>query len=149
MPNDLTSEPPLSIEPFQTCEEAAVIALWEACGLTRSWNDPAKDIARKLTIQPELFFIAHMDQVVVGSAMAGYDGHRGWVYYLAVAPDRQRNGIGQQLMARVEQALTALGCPKINLQIRTTNENVAGFYRARGYQTDDVGSMGKRLIADE
>jgi len=149
MPNDQTPKPPLSIDPYQTDEEAAVIALWEACGLTRSWNDPAKDIARKLTTQPELFFIAHLDQAVVGSAMAGYDGHRGWVYYLAVAPDVQRSGIGQQLMARVEQALTALGCPKINLQIRAGNQKVAAFYRALGYQTDEVNSMGKRLILDE
>jgi ribosomal protein S18 acetylase RimI-like enzyme len=145
----MPSKPELVIGPYQPSDEAAVIALWEVCGLTRPWNDPAKDIARKLTTQPELFLIARHDRAVVGSAMAGYDGHRGWVYYLATAPDMQRHGIGQQLMTRVEELLTALGCPKLNLQIRTSNEEVAAFYKALGYQTDDVASMGKRLIADE
>lgn len=149
MPSKASDESPLSIAPYQANDEAAVIALWEDCGLTRPWNNPAKDIARKLTTQPELFLIAHLGPAVVGSAMAGYDGHRGWIYYLAVAPGQQRHGIGQQLMARVEQTLIAMGCPKINLQIRTTNSKVAAFYRALGYQADDVQSMGKRLIADE
>ena len=148
MPIDSTHEPAVLIGPYKTSEEAAVIALWEACGLTRTWNDPAKDIARKLTTQPKLFFVARLGQSIIGSVMAGYDGHRGWVNYLAVAPNMQRRGIGQQLMARVEQALADLGCPKLNLQIRATNQPAAAFYQALGYQTDEVISMGKRLIED-
>lgn len=148
MPTE-TSNPALVINPYHPEDESAVIALWTACGLTRPWNDPAKDIARKLTTQPELFLIARLaGERIVGSAMAGYDGHRGWINYLAVSPDMQRQGVGQQLMSRVEQSLTELGCPKINLQIRETNQEIAAFYKALGYQTDPVTSMGKRLIAD-
>lgn len=148
MQNHANEDATLSIKPFQPDNEADVIALWHACGLTRPWNDPAADIARKQTTQPELFFVGSLSKRIVGTAMAGFDGHRGWVYYLAVAPDMHKRGIGRALMNRVEQALTELGCPKINLQIRAENEVVTNFYRALGYQVDPVVSMGKRLIED-
>ncbi len=137
------------IQPYQAEDEGAVIALWNACGLTRPWNDPKTDIARKLTTEPDLFLIARVDDDIAGSAMAGFDGHRGWVYYLAVSPELRKLGVGRALMERVEQLLIERGCPKINLQIREGNESVAQFYQALGYQTDPVVSMGNRLIKDD
>ena len=111
----------LVIRRFVPDDEGAVVALWEAAGLTRPWNDPRKDIARKLRVQPEGFLVAVAGDEIVGSVMAGYDGHRGWVNYLAVAADERRAGIGRALMAEAEGVLAGLGCPKVNLQIRATN----------------------------
>jgi ribosomal protein S18 acetylase RimI-like enzyme len=139
----------MQIRPFQESDEPAVIALWEACGLTRSWNDPRKDIARKLAVQREGFLVGTHDGRVIASVMAGYEGHRGWVNYLAVAPDARLRGCGRQLMAEVERLLLAAGCPKINLQIRTSNTAVIEFYRRLGYAQDDVVSFGRRLVSDE
>jgi ribosomal protein S18 acetylase RimI-like enzyme len=138
----------MHIRPFLESDEQAVIALWEACGLTRAWNDPRKDIARKLTVQRGWFLVGMIDERVVASVMAGYDGHRGWVNYLAVAPDARLKGGGRRLMTEVERLLLDAGCPKINLQIRTTNAAVIEFYRRIGYAQDDVVSFGRRLIPD-
>ena len=139
---------PTQIRAYQPDDESAVIALWHACGLTRPWNDPKRDIARKLTTQPEMFFVMVDRDVLVGTAMVGYDGHRGWVNYLAVADSHRRRGLGRRLMAEAERALTERGCPKINLQIRSTNAAVIAFYAGIGYAQDDVVSMGRRLIPD-
>src|SRR5438445_7602067 len=108
----------MQIRPYLAADEAAIIDLWQACGLTRPWNDPKKDIARKLTEQPELFLVGEVDGRPVASAMVGFDGHRGWVYYLAVHPDHQRRDHGRRLMAHAEQLLIERGCPKINLLVR-------------------------------
>ncbi len=137
------------IRPFREDDTEAVVALWEACELTRPWNDPRKDIARKLTVQREWFLVAETDGAIVGSVMAGYDGHRGWVNYLAVAPDAAAAGLGRELMAEVERLLAAAGCPKINLQVRGTNEAALGFYERLGYTRDDVVSLGRRLEPDD
>ena len=139
----------MKIRPFEPADEAAVIALWEACGLTRPWNNPSKDIARKLKVQPELFLVMTDADNIIGSVMAGYEGHRGWINYLAVAPEQQGRGLGRRLMEEAEVRLRALGCPKINLQVRTSNEAVRQFYKSIGYQLDDVVSFGKRLEPDE
>lgn len=136
------------IRPFQPDDEPTVIALWEACKLTRAWNDPKKDIARKLATQPELFLVGTEDGQVIASAMAGYDGHRGWVYYLAVSPREQRKAHGKAMMREVERLLLARGCPKVNLQVRATNADVLAFYRSIGYVADETASLGKRLIPD-
>lgn len=136
------------IRSFRPADEAAVIALWQACGLTRPWNDPARDIARKLLVQPALFLVAEVEGSVVASAMAGYDGHRGWVNYLGVAPAWRGRGFARALMARVETELLALGCPKLNLQVRADNAAALGFYAALGYGQDAAVSLGKRLIPD-
>ena len=136
------------VRPFADDDEDAVVALWAAAGLTRPWNDPHRDIARKKRVQRELFLVAEDDGAVVGTAMAGYDGHRGWVYYLAVAPERQGGGLGRTLMAAAEARLLALGCPKVNVQIRSGNEAVAAFYDRLGYTPDAATSLGKRLIPD-
>ena len=128
--------------------------------MTRPWNNPRADIARKLAVQPELFFIGCHAQTPIATAMFGYDGHRGWLYYFAVLPEYQNKGYGRALLAHGEAALTVMGCPKINLQIRNTTTNTAGtttgtthtataFYEKSGYCTDAVSSYGKRLIDDE
>ena len=139
----------MPIRPFEAADEDAVVALWEACGLTRPWNDPRADIARKLADSPELFLVVEEEGVVVGSVMVGYDGHRGWINYLAVHPSRQRGGIGRALMEAAEEQLAAMGCAKVNLQMRDGNEAARGFYEAIGYGQDPVLSYGKRLLADE
>jgi ribosomal protein S18 acetylase RimI-like enzyme len=136
------------IRPFLNADEAAVIALWQACGLTRPWNNPALDIARKLTVQPELFLVGEIDGEIVASIMAGFEGHRGWVNYLGVAPAQRGKGLARALMARVEELLLARGCPKINLQVRADNAEALGFYAAMGYGQDAALSLGKRLIVD-
>jgi len=137
------------IRVFTESDTDAVVALWRTCGLLRPWNDPHRDIARKLTVQPDLFLVAVDGDEIVATGMAGFEGHRGWVNYLAVAPERQGSGLGRLLMTELETRLAALGCPKVNLQVRTGNEDVLAFYRALGYGVDDVVSLGKRLIADD
>jgi len=135
----------MRIRPFRPGDEHDVVALWRECGLTRPWNDPHRDIQRKLTEQPELFLVATLGDALVGSAMVGFDGHRGWVYSLAVLPSHQRGGIGAALVRRLEMALAERGCLKINLQVRTTNTGVLAFYEKLGYKVEEIISMGKRL----
>lgn len=138
----------LAIRPYHSSDESAIIQLWRDCGLTRPWNDPAKDIARKLTVQSDLFLVGEADGVVVGTLMGGYDGHRGWINYLAVSPAHQRRGHATVLMQAAERKLLEMGCPKINLLIRSGNVAVRGFYESLGFQSDEVISLGKRLIPD-
>lgn len=137
-----------TIRPFTEADTSAVVDLWKLCDLTRPWNDPTKDITRKLTVQPELFLLAEQEGRIIGSVMAGYEGHRGWINYLAVHPDYRRAGLGRQLMAAAEKRLLSLGCPKINLQVRTSNAAAIGFYQSIGFAQDEVASYGKRLISD-
>jgi len=139
----------MKIRAFRPADEQAVVALWHECGLTRPWNDPHRDIARKLTEQPELFLVGTVKKRIVASAMAGFDGHRGWVYYLAVATGNRRKSLGRELMQEIERRLTERGCPKINLQVRSSNAEVIEFYRRLGYVQDEVVSLGKRLIPDQ
>ena len=139
----------MTIRAFAEGDTDEVVALWHACGLTRPWNDPHQDVTRKLGVQRDLFLVDVDGQgAITGSVMAGYDGHRGWINYLAVAPSARRAGRGRALMAEAERALIALGCPKVNLQVRTGNAEAVGFYRALGYDVDDVVSLGRRLIPD-
>jgi len=138
----------MHIRPFRPADEPAVVALWARCGLTRPWNDPHKDIARKLAVRPDLFLVAELDGTVIGTVMVGYDGHRGWINYLGVDPDCRRRGVGRALMAEAERLLRLEGCSKINLQVRTGNAEAIEFYRRIGYALDDVVSMGRRLEHD-
>ena len=137
------------IRPFRRADTEAVVALWRECGLTRPWNDPHKDIERKLREQPEFFLVGTVRDKIVASAMAGFDGHRGWVYYFAVAPKHRHKSLGRTLMREVERLLLERGCPKINLQVRSANGEVIEFYRRLGYVQDEVVSLGKRLIPDQ
>jgi ribosomal protein S18 acetylase RimI-like enzyme len=139
----------MQIRTYETQDEASVVELWKQCGLTRPWNDPRKDIRRKLAAQPELFFVGLVDDNVVGTVMVGYEGHRGWINYLAVSPELQKRGLGRLLMQHAERTLVGLGCPKINLQMRSSNGVATAFYRRLGYVEDDVVSFGKRLEHDD
>ena len=139
----------MRIRAYATGDEDAVVELWERCGLTRAWNDPRKDIRRKLAVRPDLLLVGEVDGELVATAMAGYDGHRGWINYLAVAPVKQRKGYARRIMDEAERLLRAAGCPKINLQIRASNSGAVEFCRRIGYAPDDVVSMGKRLEKDD
>lgn len=144
----IVSDAEFQIRPYERDDESAVIDLWERCGLTRPWNDPRKDIARKLLVRPDLFLVGVSQRQVIATVMAGYEGHRGWINYLAVHPDHQRQGRGSTIVDAAENLLRAAGCPKINLQVRTSNVGVIEFYRSVGYAVDDVVSLGKRLEHD-
>ena len=144
------SAAPIMIRLFADADEQPVVALWTRCGLVRPWNDPHEDIARKRRVQPELFLVAIADSgaAIAGTVMAGYEGHRGWINYLATDPARRRQGIARALMHEAEAALLRLGCPKINLQIRHDNRDAIAFYQRIGFAEDAVVSMGKRLAHD-
>lgn len=139
---------PLRIRPFQPADEDTVIALWRACDLVRPWNDPKKDIARKRRVNPDGFLVAEQGGRIVATMMVGYEGHRGWINYLAVEPALQRGGLGRALMDEAERILRAAGCPKINLQVRRSNAAVIAFYERLGFKDDEVVSMRKRLEHD-
>ena len=141
--NDLIKQ--LIIRSFQISDEPDVIDLWHRCNLVVPQNDPKKDIEMKLRMQPELFFIGVISSRIVSTVMSGYDGHRGWIYYLAVDPDFQKRGIALRMVEEVESKLRKLGCLKINLQIRNSNNSVIAFYKHIGFGDDDVIGMGKRL----
>ena len=138
----------MEIRPYRESDQDAAVALWRECELVKPWNDPVKDIHRKLGIQRDLFLVGAMDGRLVATVMVGFEGHRGWVNYLAVAADCRKQGFGRLLMDEAEARLRAMGCPKISLQIRRSNADVVAFYRSIGYAEDDVVSMGKRLIED-
>lgn len=138
----------LMIRPFEVADEEAVVQLWQACGLVAPQNDPHKDIQRKLAVSPESFLVGVLDQELIASCMCGYEGHRGWINYLAVHPNHQRKGHARRLMAEAERQLRAAGCPKINLQVRESNAAVMGFYKSLGFTKDPVVSFGKRLEKD-
>ncbi len=138
----------MQIRAYLESDEEAVVALWHSCGLTRPWNDPHKDIARKLTVQRELFMVGELGGQLIATVMAGFEGHRGWVNYLAVAPEQRGRGHAATLMKVVEEKFIEVGCPKVNLLVRATNTPVLAFYRRLGYAADEAVPLGKRLIAD-
>jgi ribosomal protein S18 acetylase RimI-like enzyme len=139
----------MTIRTYQQSDHDSIIALWKECGLIVPQNDPSKDIARKVDHSPELFFVGEQDGEIVASAMAGYDGHRGAVNYLAVKLSLQGFGLGRMMMEHVEKQLRSLGCAKINLNVRTSNLKVVQFYESIGFRRDDVVSMGKRFEFDQ
>ena len=143
------TESSLLIRPFQEGDEEALVSLWNMCKLTVPWNNPYKDIARKLKVQAELFLVGYLEDKLIASVMGGYDGHRGWINYLAVHPEFQASGYGNQLMDNVETRLRKLGCPKINLQIREGNDKVFSYYQKLGFVEEKRISMGKRLEDDQ
>lgn len=137
------------IRKFERGDTEPVVKLWSLCGLTRPWNDPEKDIDRKHAIEDDLFLVALQDGQLIGSVMGGYEGHRGWINYLAVHPEHRKQGLGRMLMDAVEHRLLLLGCPKINLQVRNDNNDIVQFYHSLGFSVDQCTSLGKRLIHDE
>ena len=143
------TESSLLIRPFKEGDEEALVTLWNMCKLTVPWNNPHKDIARKLKVQAELFLVGYLEDKLIASVMAGYDGHRGWINYFAVHPDFQARGYGKQLMDNVENGLRELGCPKINLQIREGNDKVFSYYQKLGFVEEKRINMGKRIEDDQ
>jgi ribosomal protein S18 acetylase RimI-like enzyme len=139
----------LVIRPYQLKDEAAILELWLKCNLVVPLNNPERDIKRKLQVNPEWFLVGVLDGKVIATCMAGYEGHRGWINYLAVSPKYRRQGIGMRIMEEAENRLRFGGCPKINLQVRETDQEVIRFYAKIGYTKDPVVSMGKRLDHDE
>ena len=138
----------MKIRAYHENDKDQVIVLWSECGLVVSQNDPVKDIERKLKIDPDLFLVGVGDDAIVATVMGGYEGHRGWINYLAVKSSEQRKGYGQTMMQTVEALLIEKGCPKINLQVRASNTAVTAFYSAIGYVDDNVVGLGKRLEYD-
>ena len=138
----------IDIRSFQQEDEAPLIKLWERCELVVAWNDPSKDISRKVQLDPEGLLLGWYDNSLIASAMTGYEGHRGWINYLAVDPKYRRKGLGKTMMKAAETYLEQFECPKINLQIRVQNHQVIEFYKSIGFLQEDVVNMGKRLIPD-
>lgn len=138
-----------SIRCFEEKDRSSVVELWTACGLVVPWNDPNKDIDRKLKVGTELFLVAEDGHDILGTLMGGYEGHRGWINYLAVASEHRGGGIGHKLVSALEALLIERGCPKVNLQVRSTNSEVIDYYEKLGYVRDKAVSLGKRLIPDD
>ncbi len=132
-------------EVLVAADREAVIALWQAAGLTRPWNDPAADFDLAMANPTSEILLARDGPALVGSVMAGFDGHRGWVYYLATDPDRLGQGIGKALMRAAEQWLQRLGCPRVRLMVRGDNLAAHGFYAAIGYEDQAVVTLGRTL----
>ena len=135
----------MKIRAYKDTDKDAVISLWNECGLVTSSNDPARDIELKMRVDPDLFLVGVKEAKLVTTVMAGYEGHRGWINYLAVALSQRSNGYGREIMLHAERLLQAKGCPKVNLQVRTSNKPVIEFYNTLGYSDDDVVSLGKRF----
>lgn len=139
----------MKIRPYRESDEEALVQLWTRCGLVAPHNNPIRDIQRKLKVNPEWFLVGLKEDKMVASCMVGYEGHRGWINYLAVAPKEQRKGYAREIMEEAERLLRGAGCPKINLQIRSSNSQVIAFYESLGFSDDRVTSLGKRLEVDE
>ncbi|WP_457576681.1 GNAT family acetyltransferase [Desulfomarina sp.] len=139
----------MKIRCFSEGDGAQVLSLWRACGLVAPQNDPVKDIERKIRRDRENFLVGELSDLLIATCMVGYDGHRGWINYLAVSPAFRRRGYGAEMMSRAEVLLREQGCPKINLQVRAVNSAVIRFYRSIGFGVDEVVSLGKRLESDQ
>lgn len=136
------------IRPFQEADIEDLINLWELCDISRPWNNPEIDIFRKAQQRDQLFLIAVKDEKLIASIMGGYDGHRGWIHYLAVHPHHQRLGVATALIQQIEKRLIALGCPKVQLLVRQENLSILSFYDQLGYEEVEAVCLGKRLIPD-
>lgn len=139
-------EPALAIA--DSANRDAVIALWQACGLTRPWNDPAADFDAALGSAASDILLLRDGDALLATVMTGFDGHRGWVYYLAIDPGHRRKGLGTRMMAAAEARLREHGAPKIQLMVRSENADVIAFYEALGLERQDVATLGRRLDTD-
>ncbi len=133
----------IEIRPFVIEDTDAVLAVWSLAGMTTPHRNPRSDIQKKLRHSPESFFVGTLEGKVVATVMVGYDGHRGWIYSLAVTPDLQRKGIGSQMMEHAESWLRQQGCPRAKLQVDEARGDVTGFYRQLGYEVQPLVSMAK------
>ncbi|MEJ2108691.1 MAG: GNAT family acetyltransferase [Acidobacteriota bacterium] len=138
----------MNIRPFNKSDTDDVVGLWKECGLVVPWNDPIRDIERKMRVNPEWFLVGELNGHIIATCMVGYEGHRGWINYLAVKPDMQKQGLGRRMMERAEALMHDVGCAKINLMVRSSNRDVIRFYERIGYKQDAVVSMGKRIEPD-
>ena len=138
----------IEVRAYREADQDDVVTLWRGCELVKRWNDPTKDIRRKLDVQRDLFLVGLLDGKLVATVIAGYEGHRGWINYLAVSKGCREMGFGHLMMDEAEERLRAMGYPKVNLQVRSSNTDVIRFYESLGYTEDDVVSMGKRLEQD-
>lgn len=138
----------MKIRQFESSDKEAVIQLWHDCNLVVPWNDPEKDIQRKVSVGSEYFLVGECEGKLMASVMGGYDGHRGYVNYLVIAPMFRNRGFAHMMMSEIEKKLKAAGCPKINLMVRKTNIDIVEFYESLGYQADQSVILGKRLIPD-
>lgn len=139
----------MNIREYKTSDQSEVISLWKECALVEPWNNPKQDIERKLKVDPDLFLVGEDDGNIIASVMGGYEGHRGWINYLAVSQVFRQKGYGKSIMLEIEKRIKKKGCPKINLQVRASNTDIIGFYQSIGYLTDEVISLGKRLSNDK
>jgi ribosomal protein S18 acetylase RimI-like enzyme len=139
----------IQIRPYQSADRDNIINLWADCNLVVPQNNPYRDIERKLKVNPEWFLVGFYQNKLIATCMIGYEGHRGWINYLAVAPAYRRQGIGARMMEEAECILKKAGCAKINLQVRETNKDVVQFYESIGYRVEPMVNMGKRLVYDE
>lgn len=134
------------IRPYEDTDERGLIDLWAAVLPPNApHNDPATSLRMKLAVDRELLLVAEVGGEIVGAVMGGYDGHRGWIYSLAVRADCRRRGVGGALVRRLEALFAERGCLKVNLQVRTSNAAVVAFYQKLGFQVEDLFSLGKRL----
>jgi len=141
--------PPLAITPIADADVVTVIALWQACGLTRPWNDPAADIALARRGPNSTILIGRADNTIVATAMVGHDGHRGWVYYVATDPDRRAKGFGRAIMDAAEDWLRRAGIAKLQLLVRPENSGVAAFYQSIGFGEQKILFLTKWLDGRE
>lgn len=139
----------LVIREYEEADQASVVALWEAAGLVRPWNDPVQDIALCCDTGHGVLFLAEIDGVIAGSVMAGHDGHRGWLYYVAVDPAQQKRGIGSLMVATAEAWLGDCGIRKVMLMIRPDNTGVQAFYAGQGYEVEERVIMSRRIDEDD
>ncbi|MBK5656728.1 MULTISPECIES: GNAT family acetyltransferase [Bradyrhizobium] len=141
--------PSLAIAPIADADIPDVVALWQACGLTRPWNDPASDIALARRGPSSTVLVGRDAGAIVATAMVGHDGHRGWVYYVAVDPNSQGKGLGRVMMAAVEDWLRAAGVPKLQLLVRRENAKAGAFYQSLGYEESTSVMLAKWLDGRE
>jgi ribosomal protein S18 acetylase RimI-like enzyme len=135
-----------SIRAFRSSDREQLGALWaRVFPDDPPWNAPDAMIANKLKVQPELLLVGDVGGTIVGAVIAGFDGVRGWLYHLAVAPEYRRRGFATRLVRAAEDGLRRLGCPKVNLQVRAANREVVAFYRSVGYEVEERVSLGRRL----
>ena len=139
----------LTIKPIEDSEVAEVIALWHRCGSTRPWNDPAADIALARRGENSTVLIGKCEGALVASVMVGHDGHRGWVYYVTVDPDRRHHGFGRSIMDAAEAWLRARGIAKLHLMVRKDNAKVHAFYQSIGYYNQETVTFAKWLDGRE